>query len=462
MKLSDMLKKAEEKLKTNNDTEEISAPWETTSIKTTLKNNSNYQENHQGTIGGQLEDTKGTIGGQLEDTKGTIGGQLEDTKGTIGGQLEDTKGTIGGQLEDTKGTIGGQLEDTKGTIGGQLEDTKGTIGGQLEDTKGTIGGQLDLENIYAYIDSLGGKQLLIIQYIVLNLDTHKSYETTNLKSTDICRFASISKDSFKTHIRRLIKKNILVRLRGKTSLHGFVKFKINKPILTKIKTILGDSNKEKTSIYNSNIITTDNNSNDVLNEKDLLITKMQKQIKELQQQKITFEEMDTNITNLENDFSTVDFSELSEFGFKKSHLDQIKSFGTVTPEVAQESINHYAWALHNRKEEMQKYAPEKNRFKGLFGVLRKGNAWTEDGYIDPIDEAIQKSLDAKRKKLAQVKKQKEEMFSLDFELWKESLSEDDLNKINNQIKSKTQGRKSGAMYEAALKDHFKNNFHTSR
>jgi hypothetical protein len=158
----------------------------------------------------------------------------------------------------------------------------------------------------------------------------------------------------------------------------------------------------------------------------------------------------------------IDFSELEIFGFKKSHLQQIKNIEGITPDIAQDSINHYAWALNNRADEMIKYAPEKNRFKGLFGVLRKGNAWVEDGYIDPIDEAINTSLEAKRKQLEKIKKQKEEQLNLDFEIWKESLSEEEWHAVKEKIKKETSGRDSGGMFNAALKKHFKTNIKTSK
>ena len=169
---------------------------------------------------------------------------------------------------------------------------------------------------------------------------------------------------------------------------------------------------------------------------------------------IGHDEKETLEKEMTSDWHHVDFSSLLPFGFKKSHLDQIQKFNTITAEEVQDSINHYAWALHNRAEEMAKYAPEKNRFKGLFGVLRKGNAWVEDGYIDPVDEAINKSLEAKRKQLEKIKKQKEEAFNLDFEIWKESLEDSEWEKVKAKIKKET-GRESGGMFDASLKMYFR-------
>jgi hypothetical protein len=57
--------------------------------------------------------------------------------------------------------------------------------------------------------------------------------------------------------------------------------------------------------------------------------------------------------------------------------------------------------------------------------------------------------------------QKEEMLSLQFEIWKESLSEEDLQGIKTKIKKEV-GRDSGGMFDAALKKHFKTNIKTSK
>ncbi|MCF6777838.1 hypothetical protein L3V83_14820, partial [Thiotrichales bacterium 19X7-9] len=395
--------------------------------------------------------------------------QLESNKDSNKVQLESNKDSNKVQLESNKDSNKVQLESNKDSNKVQLESNKDSNKVQLESNKDSNKVQLESNLFVEVLPRISTNERKILVVLIKKMIESESNCTQDMNTQELTLLVGTTINGLKTGLKRLTEKKIIQRESGKRGVGGVIKFSTSTTLKNKLLKYLADEISEfdknlSSSIYNSNIITTiDKNKEKIKNSetnKDDLIQSMQKQIAELQQTKNNMSS--TNNNTKEDDFSDVDFSELSEFGFQKSHLDQIKNFGTVTSEIAQESINHYAWALHNRKKEMQKYAPEKNRFKGLFGVLRKGNAWTEDGYIDPIDEAIQKSLDAKRKKLAQVKKQKEEMFLLDFELWKESLSEDDLNKINNQIKSKTQGRKSGAMYEAALKDHFKNNFHTSR
>ena len=268
--------------------------------------------------------------------------------------------------------------------------------------------------------------------------------TQDLNTVDISKLAETTVNGLKTGLRRLIEKRIIKRDMGKRGVGGVIKFSTSTSVKNKLLkylandlTDLENRFKDHSHIYNSN------NYNYKKNEIVPHLSDINSSNKNISS------DNDSNSA-----WNQIDISELQPFGFKKSHLDQIQTFNTVSAEETQDSINHYAWALHNRAEEMAKYAPEKNRFKGLFGVLRKGNAWVEDGYIDPVDEAINKSLEAKRKQLEKIKKQKEEAFNLDFEIWKESLEDSEWEKVKAKIKKET-GRESGGMFDASLKTYFR-------
>ena len=270
--------------------------------------------------------------------------------------------------------------------------------------------------------------------------------------------------SINTSIQRLISKNLICKIDAiKGGKNATAIYFITSKNLSEYKKInhlsTNNNSTQNPYIYNNSNTTT---TNDL--ENDSLIEALRKEIEEIKSQKVLSNENSEENTNVleSSNWDEVDFSELETFGFKKSHLLQIKKLESVTPEIVQDSINHYAWALHNRADEMVRYAPKNNRFKGLFGVLRKGSVWVEDGYIDPIDEAINKSLEAKKKQLEKIKKHKEEQLNLDFEIWKESLSEEEWQAVKEKIKKETSGRDSGGMFDAALKKHFKTNIKTSK
>ncbi|MCF6768370.1 hypothetical protein L3V86_08340, partial [Thiotrichales bacterium 19S11-10] len=115
LKLSDLLKKAEDKglskpNNTNNNTpkEELVRPWQTESI---LFNNPPSPEN----INAQTEDKRSTKGIQTEDKRSTKGIQTEDKRSTKGIQTEDKRSTKGIQTEDKRSTKGIQTEDKRST-----------------------------------------------------------------------------------------------------------------------------------------------------------------------------------------------------------------------------------------------------------------------------------------------------------------------------------------------------------
>ena len=148
---------------------------------------------------------------------------------------------------------------------------------------------------------------------------------------------------------------------------------------------------------------------------------MQQQISELQKQQSQLNQPqsvevkkdqggsveDITVTELnEDDWLDLDYSSLTEFGFKKSHVNQIKKFNAkldadsqLTVDSVQDSIEHYAWALRNKLSEMENYAPSTNRLRGLLGVLKRGGEWVEPNYKSPEDLAYEASLKAKKEKI---------------------------------------------------------------
>ena len=254
-------------------------------------------------------------------------------------------------------------------------------------------------------------------------------------------------------------------------------------------------------IYNSNSITTNinkyKNPSDLLQpndtDKDKIIANLQKQL-ELQNQRLNHQSQSTtpqlekdrltdyinkklnNIdiqTNSESHADTqddseawtdIDFSSLADYGFKKSHIKQIINANTsLTPQEVQGSIEHYAWALENRREEMKGYAPVSNPLRGLMGVLKKGNAWVEGSYKSPEELALELQIKNKRMQLERQQAKKDELFNIEFEIWYTKLTPEDIAKIEatNGFKSlpiATFNKKmSSEMYRGMMRRHYQEN-----
>ena len=248
--------------------------------------------------------------------------------------------------------------------------------------------------------------------------------------------------------------------------------------------ITGYKQNNQPSIYNNTITTNKNNNTtdqktdstqnnellDLIKKQSEQIAELQKQQSQLKQpQPVSIKKVDSgkveDVTETENnddDWLDLDYSSLTEFGFKKSHVTQIKKFNLklegdnqLTVDSVQDSIEHYAWALRNRLSEMENYAQSTNRLRGLLGVLKRGGEWVEPNYKSLEDLAYEASLKAKEERLLKLKEQKERVFTLEFEMWREDLSDDQLTEVEEK------GKLKGAMPPSAFKNKGDNSYYVN-
>ena len=421
----------------------------------------------------------------------------------------DTKGTQKEHNSDTKQT---QKEHISTKIEPQKEykpDTKGTQKKHNADTK-----QTQKEHISTKIEpqkgmflKLVGLQKNIVVWIFFNIKHTKNKETERLTFKKIADEVDINVNSIKTTIQRLLIKKILLKVDEKRGRNGWITFSLNEIVFKEIEVVQKETqllkDKKNTShIYNSNSITITNinkykNTSDVPQpndtDKDKIIADLQKQL-ELQNQRLNHQShsttsqsekdrltdhinkklnnIDTQI-NTENPADTqddseawanIDFSALADYGFKRSHIKQIINANTsLTPQEVQDSIEHYAWALENRREEMKGYAPVSNPLRGLMGVLKKGNAWVEGSYKSPEELALELQIKNKRLQLERQQAKKDELFNIEFEIWYTKLTPEDIAKIEatNGFKSlpiATFNKKmSSEVYRGMMRRHYQEN-----
>ena len=258
-------------------------------------------------------------------------------------------------------------------------------------------------------------------------------------------------NSLKTGLKRLVDKGIIAREPGKRGVGGVIQFSTSTNIKNKLLTTLSDDlksndiNIESNSyIYNSNITTINKN-----NKKEEDQSNSTKPINQTQK-------IESIVTEYSSEWDNLDLSPLESNGMKKSHIQQLKNIEGLTPDMVQESINHYSWALDNDPERMKRYAQKQNQLKGLMGCLKKGNPWTEGEYIDPIEEAMQKSIEAQKKRIERLKAQKEEMFNLEYEEWEMGLTIEEKTDLKKKLNIVTMR---GGGYKAQMRTYFRDNIY---
>jgi hypothetical protein len=259
------------------------------------------------------------------------------------------------------------------------------------------------------IVNLSGIQLGIFNLVIDSCIDSGTNTTGKLNTNQLSHNLNISFNSFKKSIYRLKAKTIITNIKGKRGKGGYTHFSIS----TKTKNIALQIRKKENVIddniddNNKNIIPIYNNSNNIttINKKE-----------------------EENI-NLDHFWISINIFPLEQYGLKQSHLKQLQKMNCTTPEIVQESIHHMAYGLENTKD-TQKYDYP---IKVLMGVLKKGDAWIEEKYIDPNERALKKIIDARKRKLLAKQKMITELKDIEFNNWFEELTENKLLNIIEEI-----------------------------
>jgi hypothetical protein len=248
---------------------------------------------------------------------------------------------------------------------------------------------------------LRGNPLKITQFIFELIKKNAGIAEMNTEKVtllEMMKSLEISKDSARTALRFLLKNKLVKRVDFHAGKYGWSKYELKKNLFDELEEayqkgsidplILKGSNNSSNYIYN--ITTTD---------RPLLVG---------------WDEID--VTPLEN------------IGLTKKHLVSLKSKNI--PEVVQESINHFAFAMqHNPK--VKKYDSPLEVF---IGVLRKGNSWIESSYKSPQEIALEKMIEEKNRERKKIADLEQELLKIEFDAWYSSLTEGKKEELTRELK----------------------------
>ena len=294
-----------------------------------------------------------------------------------------------------------------------LEDLDNSLGNKKQNLDNSLDNSLDnnLDNkqtkkeIRAILLKLKGNNEKIINYIVNICIENNNNITGPIFTNEIANELNVSKGVLKTTIYRLTKLTLLKRLPGKVSNHGYINLKIKDYVKNiwkeKIEITELIINKTKSNLDNKQI------NNSLYNSNSNIITTINKK-----------EEKNDS----KNPWMSINIFPLEQYGLKQSHLKQLQKMNCTTPEIVQESIHHMAYGLENTKDTKKYDYP----IKVLMGVLKKGDAWIEEKYIDPNERALKKIIDARKRKLLAKQKLISELKDIEFNNWFEELTESKL------------------------------------
>ena len=433
MKLNDMLQKANKKLNLSSDS--IDSPWQLASNpkdSQTIVKGTSYDS--QTIVKGTSNDSQTIVKSTSNDSQTIVKGTSNDSQTIVKGTSNDSQTIVKGTSNDSQMIVKDTSNDSQTIVKGTSNDSQTIVKGTSNDSqtivKGTSNDSQTIvkKNSKICIDNLSGLQLDIINYFIKNIENESLRTTTKMTIPLMSQSLQSTKNMLVQGIYRLKKKGFIYLVRRKDGRGGWCQYKLHKEITI-------------TPIYNNDI--------NIINKKETI--------------KTNSESLQPQTDKSKNDWLNIDFSPLSNFGFRKSHITQLSQIKNLTPEMIQESILHFAWALNNNLDEMiQKYDErfEKNKLGLLIGTLKKGNEWIEAGYKSPEDIAQAEILKAKKVRLEKIKQQKLEMFETDFELWYEELTKEDRNKVESSFAApvKSMGEK---MLKEGYKSYFKKNIYES-
>ena len=278
----------------------------------------------------------------------------------------------------------------------------------------------DRLEIKKLIERLGGNERKIFDFIINVCSINGSTFTGEISGKELMRKVDTTKNGRETALRRLREKGLVQREEGKRGFNGTINIHVTE--LIKIEALnYMNSHLSKKELFESSAQLMLNYSSDSvqLNTNNSV---------QLPFNSSLYSSSNINTTtNLREEWKNINYDPLAHIGFSENHLKQL--IGKNTPEIVQDSINHFSYGLeYNQKT--QEYSKEgKNPLNILIGVLRKGQAWVETNYRSPQEIAQEKFLERKREERGRLSKLEEEAYSLALEDWKKSLTKEEINTI---------------------------------
>lgn len=243
-----------------------------------------------------------------------------------------------------------------------------------------------------------------------------------------------SKDIARTSIKRLQKKSILLKGKGERGRLGSTKIIVPNFIIKECINLFpcyAKSLDEISNEYRNKI----ENDNSVYNSSNLYINTT----------------TNGSSSNLPEEWKNIDFEPLKEIGFSSTQISQLYSKNSNTPEVIQESINHFAFGLENNP----KFKNYEDPLNVLMGVLIKKGGWHEKNYTSPKVKAEREMLAAMQRELEELKAIEEQKFDTAFKIWSIKLEDNEKENILNKYPKISESDKLAPM---AIRGNLKNYF----
>ena len=130
------------------------------------------------------------------------------------------------------------------------------------------------------------------------------------------------------------------------------------------------------------------------------------------------------VKEIGEEYKNIDSSSLEKIGFGFTQISQLFE-KNIDPNLIQESINHFAFALENN----EKIKQNENPLNLFMGVLRKGRRWVESNYESVQTIELRALLELKKKEKEEYEAILAELFELEYNTWFTDMTDEELKKL---------------------------------
>jgi hypothetical protein len=345
-------------------------------------------------------------------------------KGSISVQSGFNQGSNEVQLESDQGSIEVRSGFNQSAIGVQAENNNRVQLGFNEDTLG----------IDKLVKKLGGNEQKVFLYVIEICIAKGSLSTGEMPGKTIMSAVGTTRNGMETALKRLRKKGLILREKGKTGKNGLINITISDAVKSEAIKYMHGYQFEREIFNQGSIGVQINQPNKVhLGFKNSVYSSNNKNI----------------TTALPEDWKKINFTPLESIGFSEQHLLDIYSANSCDPTVIQESIYHFAFGLEEGRHK-QYDSP----LKVFIGTLRKGKAWIESNYESPKEKALRELVTRKKAEKEKWDSMIKELVDIDFPEWRKKLTPDDIKQI---VPPETLKANLAPAITAALRIHYVDN-----
>lgn len=365
---------------------------------------------------------------------------------TVNNQLTNNNETIVNQSTNTHETFVNHFTTDSETVIKRInKQTYEPIVNQL--TNELTNNIQDYQSILRAVKRLTGHQRTLLFYIVNNCIQRQENSTDPLTKDDLINATNINNgDVINTTIQRLAQKNFINRTDHKTGTGGYRIFIISdevKKAVTEQQLHMLNNTKQLTNKLTNNIIPQLTNNYETVSQ-----TENANNNNNLNKTIIINEQ-----NELTEDWLAINYEPLAEIGFGLTQLKQLYKLNITTPEIVQDSIYQFAYTLKHNADALKNYP---NKLAALMGTLRKGERWTESGYVHPKVLAARQLLEQQKKEQEELKNIENELLEMHFNKWVSSITEEEKKRMCPVIIKDLNDTRAVAHY----KDYFKKNIYT--